>query len=242
MKCSSIRTFAAAISVVGGALCAGAAHASTNYATAASNLGAVYFNTGLLPIGVPAISVTNAPDTFNNLNPTVDYSYSTDIPNTNPTAGLTPDFHFLGSAGTIPGGSGTTGGPVWTFASLSKDYYLYETTDHGPLPSEGLETSLYGSSDGGSTWSLGTIVEVYEQGWSLSGVPDDGATRWLFSSPVDLISAVVGLSQNNYQYGDGDFEIDAVMQAPEPSSIAMAALGLVALVGTVYRRARENRQ
>jgi hypothetical protein len=230
MSRSSIRTFAAAVVFVGGAAWAAAAHASTNYLTAASDLGATYFNTGLMPIGVPALSVSNAPDTFANLNPNVDYSYSTDVPNTNPTAGLNPDFHFLGSAGTIPGGSGTTGGAVWTFASLSKDYYLYETTDHGPLPNEGLEGSLYGSSDGGSTWSLGTVVEAYEQGWNLSGIPDDGATRWLFSSPVNLISAVVGLSQNNYSYHDTDYEIDAVMQVPEPTGFILAAVGLIGLI------------
>jgi hypothetical protein len=237
MNMSTIRTFAAAASFVGGAAWLATAHASTNYLTAASDLGATYFNTGLMPIGIPALSVTNAPDTFNNLNPSVDYSYSTDVPNSNPTAALNPDFHFMGSAGTIPGGLGTTGGAVWTFASLSKDYYLYETTDHGPLPNEGLEASLYGSSDGGSTWSLGAIVEVYEQGWSLPGIPDDGATRWLFNSPVNLISAVVGLNQNNYSYHDTDYEIDAVMQVPEPSAFILGAMGLV---GLVVRRRRKR--
>jgi hypothetical protein len=123
-------------------------------------------NPGTMPIGVPAISMINAPTTIINSNPAVDYSYTTDG-STNTSAGFTPDYHFLGSAGTTP-----ATGPTWTFAALSSDYYLYPTTDHVPLPNEALESSLWGSNNGGSTWILGTVVEVYEQGWDPAGVPD----------------------------------------------------------------------
>lgn len=201
------------------------------FSGAAAQMGAID-NPGTIPIGVPAISITNAPTTFLSVNPTVDYSYTTDG-STNPTAGLTPDYHFLGSAGNSP-----TTSPIWTFAAMSKDYYLYPTTDHPPLPYEGLESSLWGSNDGGATWILGTVAEVYEQGWDANGLPDDGATRWLFSSPVNMISNQVGLTQGvvgsplpPYSYGDGDFETDAVMQAsvPEPSTLALASIGIAAL-------------
>ena len=201
-------------------------------------------NPGTIPIGVPAISVVNAPTTFTNSNPTVDYSYTTDG-STNPAAPFYPDYHFLGSAGTTP-----ATGPIWTFSSLANDYYLYPTTDHLPLPYEALESSLWGSNDGGSTWTLGTAAEVYEQGWDPAGVPDDGATRWTFTTPVDLVAAVVGLTQGvigspPYSYGDGDFETDAVMQAPvpEPGSVVLAAIGIAALgwLGLKRRRLAINR-
>jgi hypothetical protein len=206
------------------------------FSGAAAQMGAID-NPGTIPIGVPALTVTNAPTTFLDINPTVDYSYSTDG-STNPTAGFTPDWHFLGSAGTTP-----ATGPIWTFAALANDYYLYPTTDHTPLPFEALESSLWGSNDGGSTWTLGTVAEVYEQGWNLAGIPDDGATRWTFSSPVNMILALVGLTQGvagsplpPYSYGDGDFETDAVMQVPEPGSLMLAAVGLIGLVAWRRRK------
>lgn len=208
------------------------------FSTPAAQMGAID-NPGTIPIGVPAISVTNAPTTFFSFNPTGGYNYSTDG-STNPTAGFFPDYHFLGSAGITPGSASS---PIWTFSALASDYYLYPTIDHAPLPNEALESSLWGSNDGGSTWILGKVVEVYEQGWNSAGLPDDGATRWQFSTPVNMISAVVGLTQGvvgsplpPYSYGDGDFEVDAVMQAiPEPQTYAMFIAGL-GLLGFVWQR------
>lgn len=111
------------------------------------------------------------------------------------------------------------------------------------MPNEALESSLWGSGDGGSTWSLGTVAEVYEQGWDSAGVPDDGAMRWTFSSPVNTISVQVGLTHGAvgsplppYTYSDGDFETDAVMQAtPEPATASLLLIG-AALFGLAWRR------
>ena len=225
-----VKTFHGTIvALLSATLCATAANAAV-FSGPAAQMGAIY-NPGTIGIGVPALSVTNAPTTFVSSNPTVDYSYTTDG-STNPTAGLSPDYHFLGSGGTTP-----TTSPIWTFAVKTSDYYLYPAIDHPPLPSEALESSLWGSNDGGATWTLGTVAEVYEQGWDAAGFPDDGATRWTFSSPVDLISAQMGLTQGvagsplpPYSYGDGDFEIDAVMQVvPEPATLGLLGLGLIFL-------------
>jgi hypothetical protein len=208
---------------------AATAHASTVFQAAAAQLGAAYDNTNLLPIGVPAVSVTNAPQTFTNLNPTVDYTYSIDG-STNTSAGFTPDFQWIGSGATTPGT-----GPIWTFGSQSKNYSLYEITDHPPLPDEGLEITLWGSNNGGSTWNLGTAAKVYEMGRSLAGVPDDGNTEWTFGVSVDMISPVAGLAQGTYSFSSGnppDFEVDAIMQqrTPEPGSAVLLLVGAASLL------------
>ena len=225
------------VGAVGSAmLCVGAANAAV-FSVPAAQMGAIY-NPGTIPIGVPALSVTNAPTTYTSTNPTVDYSYTVDG-STNATAGFTPDHHFLGSGGTTPATS-----PIWTFAAKTTDYYHYPSIDHGPLPGEALEASLWGSNDGGSTWTLGTVAELYEQGWSVAALPDDGAARWTFSSAVDMISVQVGLTQGvvgsplpPYSYSDGDFETDAVMQVPEP-----ATASLLIIVAGLFGCARRHRR
>ncbi len=118
------------------ALCATAANAGV-FSAAAAQMGAID-NPGTIPIGVPALTVTNAPATFLSISPTIDYTYTTDG-STNPTAGFYPDYHFLGSAGTTP-----STGPIWTFSALANDYYLYPTTDHTPLPVEALRVVAVG--------------------------------------------------------------------------------------------------
>ncbi|MEX0676270.1 MAG: hypothetical protein WD063_04305 [Pirellulales bacterium] len=207
------------------------AHA-TLFSVAAGDLGAAY-NPGLIPIGAPAISVSGFVTTGYFNNPSVDYSYTLD--STNPASPFNPDYYWLGSGGTTP-----ATGAIWTFATRSSDYYLYPAIDHLPLPAEALESSLWGSPDGGSTWLLGTLVELYEQGWNLSGIADDGASRWSFSVPVDMVAGVVGLTQGIYTYADGDYEIDAVMQVPEPGIAVLLSGGVASAVvwSRVWRRRR----
>lgn len=205
------------------------------FTTAAGQLGAID-NPGLIPIGVPAVTVTGYITTGYFNSPAANYSYTLD--STNPTSGFTPDFHWLGSGGTTP-----SAGAMWQFSSLATEYYHYTAIDHLPLPNEALESSLWGSNDGGSTWILGTIAEVYTQGWNAAAIADDGATRWTFSVPVDLIANVVGINQGvvggspPYIYSDGDYETDAVMQRAVPE-VPSAALLLLAVPVLAWARKR----
>ena len=89
-------------------------------------------------------------------------------------------------------------------------------------------------------WISGTIKEVFEQGWNAAAIPDDGVTRWSFSQPVNMISAIVGLSQASYSYGYTDYELDAVMQVPEPASVVLAGLAAASLLASRRRRKRLN--
>lgn len=206
---------------------------AANFVGAAGQLGAIY-NAGLAPVGVPAVTITGN-DVTGVSNPGFFFPYTLDSIN-NPNAGFTPDFHWVADGGLTP-----SAGTIWTFAASANEYFVYPTIDHSPLPSEALESSIQGSFDGGSTWIQGTILEVYELGWDAVGVPDDGATRWSFNTPVNMVSMVVGLNQGTYSYGDGDYEIDAVMQTrvPEPSSYVLTLCGLAGLLAW-QRRSRPS--
>jgi hypothetical protein len=194
-------------------------------ADAYSDLGAIH-NLGYAPAGISGHVVVGPDASGYMLNPFVDYTYTT--PATNPA--LSGDFvdyewaHESNSGPTSPANA-----TVWRFGLLATDYLLVPSLDHGPVPFESLEATLWGSSDGGSTWIKGTLVEVYDQGMTAA-VTEDWTSRWVFSNPVSMVGATAGLIQNNYSYGDGDTEIDAVLAVPEPATLALMALCGLAVV------------
>jgi hypothetical protein len=187
-----------------------------------SDLGAIH-NLGFAPPGVSGHVIAGQDASGLMLNPFVDYSYTT--PATNPPlAGDFVDYEW-----THESNSGTTfpaNGTVWQFRAPATDYLLVPSIDHDPIPNESLEATLWGSNDGGASWILGTLVEVYDLGMTPA-ITEDWTSRWVFSSPVDQVRATAGLTQNQYAYGDGDTEIDAVLAVPEP---ATALLGLLSLL------------
>jgi hypothetical protein len=203
------------------------------FAPAAAQLGALY-NPGAGPIGIPAVSITPSASglsaTGYHTNPTIYTALTTPSPQ-GPLAGRLPDYHWVAD-GTASVGQNW----IWNFSFSKTDYWLYPAIDHTPVPDEALEVTLWGSPNGGSSWIQGKLVEVYELGWdpNLAVISDDGASRWSFGTAVNMITATPGLVQGTYAYnGGGDYEIDAIMQTPEPASLLMLAGG-----GLLMRRRR----
>ena len=127
---------------------------------------------------------------------------------------------------------------------------IFNTIDHGPLPQEAIESSVYLSNDM-ITWT----PAVTERIW-LEGIYSDTSVKW------DGFAYAVGTgTSDTFQYAsiiwggpgalyaDGDNEINGVLalkgdytpvgEIPEPETYAMllAGLGLVALT---TRRRRKN--
>lgn len=115
---------------------------------------------------------------------------------------------------------------------------VFPSIDHGPLPEEALEHTVYLSNDL-STWTRATLETAYMEGWSpdpniadgwvgvYSGAP---STTWRYASVI-----WGGLSSI---WADGDTEIDAVggltesgtgVQVPEPATALLLGAGFAGL-------------
>lgn len=214
-------------------LCLCASAGATPLSLAAADLGANYHagTRGTSQIYGRTLSFDGASGTM--LNPNSDYSYSVDGIGAPLTHGDVADFHWVQDLGVQDPNSGTK----WSFGSnFSTSFYLDPSIDHDPFGFESLETTLWGSNDGGATWIRGVLTDVYELGFDATAIVDDGSSKWQFSQAVNLISGVWGLTQGNYSFNDGDNEVDAVSIAvPLPTASLLGLAGLGSL-GAIRRR------
>jgi hypothetical protein len=202
-------------------------------AAAASALGATC-DDGTAPIGIFG-TVIAADGTGYQADPFAapDYDYVLNSP-MGLGAGDAVDFHWVHESS----GTGAASGTQWSFAIAATEFILYPSIDHAPIPEEGLEGTLWGSADNGATWLLGRLVHIWEDGANAASLDDDYASLWLFSAPVDRISATAGLVQSDYSFPSTDVEIDAVAihRAPEPGILLILGAGLLAAL----RRSRRG--
>ena len=157
------------------------------------------------------------------------------------------DWQWLQDTG--DGGTSYTNGNVWDLGGPANQAIVFPIIDHGPLPQEAIEYTVYLSNnkfatalgtDGATDWVQAQLARVYLEGWDDTQVADGFTTIWRLPGDqefryVNVFSGGPGALQH-----DGDDEIDTVagLRAngdpsnptnpviPEPSSLIMGLLGL----------------
>ncbi len=168
------------------------------------------------------------------------------------------DFYWVQDGGnTVSFGGGITGGRpsegiVWDLRGQANQAVIFVQVDHGPLPGEVLENSVWLSNDPNATdagWTQATLDKVYLEGWSptLSHIADGFVAVYRLPGNQTFQYVSVTHGGPGAVLRDGDNEIDAVggltargggvlVPLPAAAWMGMSLLGGLGVVKKVRNR------
>ena len=134
-------------------------------------------------------------------------------------------------------GSGPSTGIVWDLGGQANQLAVFVFVDHGPVPGEVLENTVWLSNDPNAAdggWTQASLIHVYGDGWSTgANIADGFVAVYQLASQATFRYASVTWGGPGAVVRDGDNEIDAVgglrvdgggLQVPEPGSLALLKL------------------
>lgn len=111
-------------------------------------------------------------------------------------------------------------GNVWDLGAPSNQAAVFPIVDHGPLPEEAIEYTVYLSNnpnatvagnDGNTEWVLATLDKVYLEGWITTWIADGFTTVWRLPAAQTFRYVNVVAGGPGSLIHDGDDEIDTVI-------------------------------
>jgi len=137
--------------------------------------------------------------------------------------------------------SGTIGDTVFDLGFQATKAAVFNTIDHGPLPQEAIESTIYLSNDL-TAWTEAVVERVWLEGFELNtGILWDGFTYAVGTGTSDTFRyASVIWGGPGALISDGDNEINGIMgleadftqnsqNVPEPSVLALLGLGMLTI-------------
>lgn len=152
----------------------------------------------------------------------------------------------------------TTGGTIYDMGFSANKAAIFNSIDHGPLPEEAIESTVYLSNDVNfATFVQGVVERVYLEGFMLNtGILWDGFSYIVGTGTSDTFRyASVAHGGPGALYRDGDNEINGIMglqadntgctigvdcdnpgdSVPEPITLSLFGAGLLG-IGALRRR------